>query len=124
MTYLPIIFWTVIYSLVVAASIIFIGKPISGGLTLRSLFLLLIDLGFIFGAFLALAARFIFVVINNLASQHPQLKDAHLTIAALATMGSIIAIIIANAIFLNEQLRPIQIVGAIVILIGIFLIFK
>ena len=113
-----------IYAIVVAASIIFIGKPISGILNLKSLLMLLFDWRFLFGGILALGARFIFVIINNLASNHPRLSDAHLTVAALATQGSIIAIILANIIFLDEHLRPVQLLGAAVILIGVFLVFR
>lgn len=121
---LTIVLWMLVYSVVVAASIIFIGKPIDGTLHAKSLFMLLFDWRFLLGGVLALGARFIFVIINNLATQQPSLSGAHLTIAALATQTSILAIILANVIFLGERLQPIQIVGAVVILIGIFLVFK
>lgn len=121
---LEIVLWMIIYSVVVAASIIFIGKPIDGSLNIGSLARLLLDWRFLFGGILALGARFIFVIINNLTSKQESLSKAHLTIAALATMGSIIAIILANAIFLGEHLRPIQLLGAAVIIIGVFLVFK
>lgn len=119
-----IVAWMFVYAIVVAASIIFIGRPIQGSLHLGSLLRLLLDWRFLFGGFLALGARFIFVILNNLASKHPTLSGAHLTIAALATQGSIIAIIIANSIFLGEHLRAIQLVGAGVIIGGVFLVFK
>jgi drug/metabolite transporter (DMT)-like permease len=121
---LTIILWMLVYAVVVAASIIFIGKPIEGILNLSSLLRLLLDWHFLFGGILALGARFIFVIINNLTSKQPSLSHAHLTIAALATMGSIIAIILANAIFLGEQLKPVQLLGSIVIVLGVFLIFR
>ena len=121
---LLIFFWMVIYAIVVAASIIFIGKPIEGNLHIVSLLKLLLDWRFLLGGILALGARFIFVIINNLASKQPSLQHAHLTIAALATMGSVIAIIFANHIFLGEQLRSIQYVGVALILSGIFFIFR
>lgn len=112
-----------VYAIVVAASIIFIGRPL-GTLHAKSLFMLLFDWRFIIGCFFALGARFIFVIINNLASKNPQLSHAHLTIAALATQISIIAIIVANAVFLHEHLRPIQYGGAAMILAGMLLIFR
>lgn len=121
---LIIVFWGVVYSIVVAASIIFIGKPIEGNLHAGVLAKLLLDWRFLLGGILALGARFIFVIINNLASKHTSLADAHLTIAALATQGSIIAIILANYIFLGEHLRPIQLLGAAIIIGGVFLIFR
>jgi drug/metabolite transporter (DMT)-like permease len=116
--------WVVLYAVIVAASIIFIGKPIHGALDIKSLAKLVIDWRFILGCFLALGARFIFVIINNLASKHPSLSKAHLTIAALATMGSVITIIIANALFLGERLSNTQIAGAAIIALGIFVAFR
>lgn len=121
---LTIIAWMVVYAIVVAASIIFIGKPIEGALNLTSLLRLLIDWRFLLGGVLALMARFVFVIINNLASKHPNLQHAHLTVAALATMGSVVAIILANHIFLHEQLRTIQFVGVALILSGLIFIFR
>lgn len=121
---LAIIFWMAVYAIVVAASIIFIGKPIEGALGIKSLLKLLLDWRFLLGGALALGARFIFVIINNLASKQPNLSGAHLTVAALATMGSIVAIIVANSIFLGEQLRPIQLVGAALIIGGVMLALR
>lgn len=120
---LAIVIWMLIYAVVVAASIIFIGRPLET-LNVSSLLKLLLDWRFLLGGVLALGARFIFVVINNLASKQPALSDAHLTVAALATQLSILAIIGANAIFLHEQLRPIQMLGAFIILVGVFLVFR
>jgi drug/metabolite transporter (DMT)-like permease len=116
--------WMFVYAIVVAASIIFIGKPIEGNVHLGSLLRLLLDWRFLLGGLLALGARFIFVIINNLASHHHALSGAHLTIAALATQASIIAIVLANAIFLGEQLRPVQLLGAVIILCGVFLVLR
>lgn len=121
---LNIILWMVVYAIVVAASIIFIGKPIEGNLHITSLLKLLLDWRFLLGGILALGARFIFVIINNLASKHPNLASAHLTVAALATMGSVVAIILANHFILGEQLRAIQFVGVALILGGLFFIFR
>jgi uncharacterized membrane protein len=105
--------WTFIYGVVVAASIIFIGSPskVLGNLSPKTLLSLLLDWRFLLGGILALGARFIFVIINNLASKHANLSHAHLSITA-------------NHIFLNEKLAPIQIVGACVIMLGVFLVFR
>lgn len=121
---LAIIGWMAAYAIIVAASVIFIGKPIHGALNIKSLLHLLVDWRFLFGGLLALGARFIFVIINNLASKQPGLSEAHLTIAALATMGSVIAIIVANYIFLGEQLRPVQFAGVALIMSGLFFVFR
>ena len=121
---LAILLWAIIYSIVVAASIIFIGKPLEEGISIKELLKLLLDWRFLLGGALALVARFIFVIINNLASKQPNLEDASLTIAALATMGSVVTIIIANYIFLGEELRLVQGFGVFLILTGIFFVFK
>jgi drug/metabolite transporter (DMT)-like permease len=123
---LTLVAWVIVYAIVVAASIIFIGKPslVEGSLQFKTFAKLLIDWRFLLGGALALGARFIFVIINNLAARHPSLSEAHLTVAALATTGSIITIILANFIFLHEHLRPIQLVGTVLILGGVFLAFK
>jgi drug/metabolite transporter (DMT)-like permease len=122
----PIIFWTLAYSIVVAASIIFLGNPstLVGDLSLKSLLKLLLDWRFLLGGILALGARFIFVIINNLASKQPHLADAHLSITALATTVSIVVVLLANHLLLHDQLRPIQLVGAGIMIFGIFLVFR
>lgn len=121
---LLILGWMVVYAIVVAASIIFIGRPIQGEVQIGSLAGLLLDWRFLLGGLLALGARFIFVIINNLASKDANLSHAHLTVAALATQGSILAIILANAVFLHEHLRAIQFLGVFLIMSGIFFVFK
>lgn len=123
---LLIYLWTFIYGVIVAASIYFIGKPsaVLGSLSFKSLISLLLDWRFLLGGVLALGARFIFVIINNLASKHEHTQSAHLTIAALATSVGILFVILANYIFLNEVLKPIQVIGAVLILIGVFLAFQ
>lgn len=123
---LIIALWTIVYSIVVAASILFLGAPstLLGNMTLKSLLGLLLDWRFLLGGILALGARFIFVIINNLASKHETLGHAHLSITALATTMSILFILIANYYFMGEQLRTIQLVGAAIMMGGIFLVFK
>ncbi len=118
--------WTFLYGVVVAASILFIGNPstVLGHLTPKSLLLLLIDWRFLLGGVLALCARFIFVIINNLASKDADLSHAHLSIAALATTLSIVFVLVANYIFLDEALKPMQMIGAGIIVLGVFLVFR
>ncbi|HUS25913.1 MAG TPA: hypothetical protein VMY99_01020 [Nevskiaceae bacterium] len=118
--------WVVLYSVVVAASILLLGNPntLVGHLTWRSLLGLLLDWRFLAGGVLALGARFIFVIINNLASRHPSLSHAHLSIAAIATTASIVMVLVANYFLMGEQLRAIQLLGAAIMMAGIFLVFR
>jgi drug/metabolite transporter (DMT)-like permease len=123
---LAIALWTLVYSVVVAASILLLGNPstVLGHLTPKTLLLLLLDWRFLLGGVLALGARFIFVIINNLASKDPNLSHAHLSITAVATTVSIIVVLLANYFLLGEQLRAIQLVGAAVMMAGFFLVFR
>lgn len=118
--------WTVIYSVVVAASILFLGNPASilGHITIKSLLMLLLDWRFLLGGALALGARFIFVIINNLAARNNNLSHAHLSLTALATTASIVVVLIANHFLLHEQLRAVQLIGAGIMMFGIFLVFR
>lgn len=123
---IEIILWTLLYDVVVAASIIFLGNPTSilGELSIKSLASLLLDWQFLLGGVLALVARFIFVIINNIASKQPELANGHLTLTAIITVSSIVAVIVANHFLLQEQLSVTQIVGASVIILGIFLVLR
>jgi len=121
-----IAFWVLVYDAVVAASIIFLGSPstLLGHINIKSLLSLLLDWRFMLGAILAVGARFIFVVINNLASKHPSLAHAHLTITAIASITSVVVIVLANHFLLGDQLRPLQILGIAIVLVGITLVFR
>lgn len=121
---LEIVLWTIVYDAVVAASIIFLGNPTStlGDLSVRTLLGLLIDWQFLLGGVLALIARFVFVIINNIVAKHPELAPAHLTLTAVITTSSILAVILVNHFLLHEQLTLLQIGGAALIMLGIFLV--
>lgn len=123
---LEIILWTLLYDAVVAASIIFLGNPTSilGELSVKSLASLLLDWQFLLGGVLALVARFIFVIINNIASKQPELASGHLTLTAIITASSIVAVILVNHFLLHEQLSVAQITGAAIIILGIFLVLR
>ena len=118
--------WVLVYDVVVAASIIFLGNPntLVGHLNIKSLLSLLIDWRFMLGALLAVGARFIFVIINNLASKHHSLANAHLTITAIASITSVVVIVLANHFLLGDQLKPVQILGIGIVIIGITLVFR
>jgi drug/metabolite transporter (DMT)-like permease len=121
-----IVLWTLVYDVVVAASILLLGNPstILGNLTLRSLLSLLLDWRFLLGAILAVGARFMFVIINNLASKHEAFAGAHLSVTALATMSSVIVVLLANHFLLGDKFSTIQLVGVAIVLVGFYLIFQ
>lgn len=123
---LTIILWAILYDIVVAASIYFLGNPntVLGHLTPRSLLSLLFDWSFLLGGVLALGARFIFVIINNLASKQPELAGAHLSITTIVAASSIVFVVVANHFLLHEQLSPAQMVGGAIIIFGLFLVLR
>ena len=89
-------FWLVVYSVIVALSIIFLGNPstLVGALTVKSLLGLL-----------------------------PDLASAHLTITAVATTASVVFVILVNHFLLGEQLRLSQIIGIAIVLFGLYIVF-
>lgn len=121
-----ILLWVLFYGIVVAASIMLLGSPkiILGNLSLKAFLSLFLDWKFMLGAGLAVVARFVFIIINNLASKHPTLSGAHLSVTALATSASIVIVVFANQVILGEQLRPVQLVGASLLVLSVVLIFK
>lgn len=123
---LLIAIWTIVYSVVVAFSILLLGNPATllGHLNLRNLLMLLLDWQFLLGGVLALVARFIFVIINNLASKEEALAGAHLTITAIATTASIVFVIIINHFLIGDELKLVQIFGVAIVLLGLFFVFK
>jgi len=118
--------WVLIYSIVVAASILLLGSPATllGHMSFSTLLSLLLDWRFLLGGVLALVARFVFVIINNLASKDPNLSHAHLSITAVATTVSIVVVLVANHFLLGEQLRAMQLVGACIMLVGLFIALR
>ena len=80
---------------------------------------LLFSWQFILGA--AFAARLIFMMINSALFKIPELSASSTTITTLITTVSLVFVIIANYFFLGERISSSQVIGAVVIFIGIFL---
>jgi drug/metabolite transporter (DMT)-like permease len=121
-----IVVWTLIYDLAVAASILLLGNPATllGHITPKTLLMLVFDWRFMLGAVLAVGARFIFVIINNLASKNDTLSHAHLSLTAIASMTSIIMVLVVNHFVLGDRFTLIQLLGIGIVLLGFFFIFK
>lgn len=121
-----ILIWLGVYDITVAASILLLGNPstILGDLSLKSLLMLLLDWRFLLGGLLALGARFIFVIINNLTAKHPSLSHAHLSLTALATITSVVVVLLANHFILHERFNSMQMLGTGIVLFGLFLVFR
>lgn len=121
---LQVIIYTVLFSVATVISILLLGSRtlIAGDMNLMRILQILISWQFILGAFFAFAARLIFMMLNSVIYKIPELSASSTTLTTLITTVSLVFVIIANYFFLDEKITPIQIVGAVVIFIGIFLI--
>ena len=124
---IDVIFWTLIYSIATAFSIVLLGQRdlISGNLLdLKRLFLLIINWKFIVSMLFALTARMAFVMTNSSLLKIPRLADSSTTITTFITLFCLILVVIANIIFLKEKINVAQGVGAAMIMIGIWIMLK
>ncbi|MDQ3123135.1 MAG: hypothetical protein M3Q14_00395 [bacterium] len=121
---LQVVSLTILFSLATVASILLLGSRaiIGQEMTFMRVLQLIFTWQFILGAFFAFSARVFFIILNSVIYRIPELSTSSTTITTLITTLSLVFVIIANYFFLDERLSAIQIVGAIVIFIGIFLI--
>ena len=105
-------------------SILLLGSRtiIDGDMNFMRILQILISWQFLLGAVFAFAARMIFMVLNSVIYKIPELSASSTTITTLITTVSLVFVIIANYFFLDEKITTIQIVGAVIMFIGIFLI--
>ncbi len=120
-----VILYTILFSLVTVISILLTGSRsfINGSnLTPMGVLKMLIDWHFILGAGFAFLARLLFIMVNNSLLKIPHLANSSTTITMFVTSIAMVFVIIANYYFLGERINVTQGVGALVILIGIFMI--
>jgi len=123
---LEIIALTILFSVSTVISILLLGSRaiIGGDMTPVRVIQILFSWQFIVGAIFAFGSRMIFMLINSALYKMPSLSSSSTTITTLITTVSLIFVIIANYFFLDEKISLIQGFGALVILVGIFLITK
>jgi len=122
-----ILFWIIVFSLSSSFSIALLGDRalISGNLLdIHNIIHLILNWKFILAMALAVVSRLSFIMINNSLLKIPRLAGISTTLCTLITSVSLIFILIANYIFLDERLNLQQFIGAIVIIIGISLMVK
>ena len=122
-----ILFWIIVFSLSSSFSIALLGDRtlISGNLLdIHNIVHLILNWKFILAMALAVVSRLSFIMINNSLLKIPRLAGISTTLCTLITSVSLIFILIANYIFLDERLNLQQFIGAIVIIIGISLMVK
>lgn len=117
-----VIFWTLVYSVTTAASIVLLGHRdlISGNLwSVDRVIALLLNWKFILSLVFALGARFSFVLTNNALLSIPELAPASTTITTFITLVCLVFVVLANVYFLKERLVMSQMAGAALIMVGI-----
>jgi len=120
-----VVILSLLFSVVTASSIVLLGSRefVEGQMTIGRLFLLLFHWKFILGAVLAFAARLLFVVTNSAINKVGHLSGSSTTITSLINVSAIILIIFFNYLFLGERLSVVQIAGASIVILGIFILF-
>ncbi len=124
---LIIIFWTIVYCLSTAFSIVLLGDRnlISGNLlTFDAIVKLLFNWKFILAMGLAIFSRMSFIFLNNSFLKVPRLASVSTTLTTFVTLLSIIFIVLANYIFLQEKLNLQQLIGAFLIIAGVTILLK
>jgi hypothetical protein len=122
---ISVFLWTIIFSLATAGSIALLGtKDLIGGnlFTLNRFIGLILNWRFIVAMVLALVARFSFIIINNQILKIPRLAPSATTITTFITLLSLVLVVISNILFLHEKLAVTQLLGIIIILLGITLL--
>ena len=120
-------FLVIIYCLATAFSIVLLGDRnlISGNLfQFENVIALIFNWKFIFSMSLAILSRISFILINSTLLKIPYLAAISTTLSVFITLLSIIFIIIANHYFLKETLNLKQGIGALIVLMGIFIILN
>ena len=121
---LEVILWTLLFSLSTAVSILLMGSRaiVAGNIDLPRMAAILVDWRFILGVGFAFISRVCFLLVNNSLLRIPGLDNGATTITAFVTSIALIFVVVANYMFLDERLTPLQVLGAFIILIGIILV--
>lgn len=125
--WLQIIFLILVYCLSTTISIVIVGDRslISGNLFKNhALINLLFNWKFIVAMCFAILSRISFVLLNNSFLQVPRLASISTTLTTFVTLLSLAFVVFANFFFLNEKLNTQQLIGAVIILVGIIVIVK
>jgi drug/metabolite transporter (DMT)-like permease len=123
---ISVITWAILFSITTTISIILLGhrELIAGEIGFVRLIHIIFDWHFIVGALFAFGSRLLFVMTNNAIYKIPEYANSSTTITTLINSTAVLLVIIANHYFLDEHLNLVQIIGAVLIIVGIFLITK
>jgi drug/metabolite transporter (DMT)-like permease len=121
-----IAFWTLLFCISTVISITLTGSRsiISGEINIPKIFQILFSWQFIVGAFFAFLSRLFFILVNNSVFKIPDLSQSSTTITTMINLIAIIFVIIANHFFLDESISQIQVIGAILVLSGVWIMLR
>ena len=121
-----VIIYALLFSLATVASILLLGSReiIGGVMTPARMIQIMFTWQFLLGAFMALIARLLFMLINSALYRMPEFSNSSTTITTLITTVALVFVIIANYFFLDEKITWVQGIGAAIIFLGIFLVTR
>lgn len=122
-----IIFFTIVFSVSGAATTVLLGDRnlLSGNLLNWNKFLSVIfHWRFIVAFLCAFVARYSFMLLNAQLLKIPSLAQNSTTIAGFITSVGVIFVILANYLFLGERISFQQVIGAVIIIIGVFIVLR
>ncbi|RZJ89415.1 MAG: hypothetical protein EOO20_11070 [Chryseobacterium sp.] len=116
--------FTVLYCVTTAFSIALLGNKnlIQGNLfQISNIITLITNWRFLGSMFLAVLSRLSFVLINNTLIKIPYLAGAATTVSVFITLISLVFILVVNRYYLQETLNLKQCIGALIVMMGIFI---
>ena len=119
--------FTLVYCISTAFSIALLGSKdlIQGNLLqMNTLINLATSWRFIASMTLAVLSRLTFVLINNTLIKIPYLSNAATTVSVFITLISLVFVLMVNRYYLNEMLNLKQGIGALVVMVGIFVMLQ
>ena len=120
---IQVILLALLFNLATAFSIALTGdRSIVSGDLVNKFVQIIFNWKFIVAMGLAVISRLLFMLINNQLLKIPSLAQNSTTITVFITASSYIFIILVNFILLNERITLQQIIGSVIVVIGIIVI--
>lgn len=120
-------FWTLMFCICNATSIFLLGEKslIKGSLNnWESFFKIIFHWKFTASMFFAVVARASFIMINNSLLRDDKFANSSTTVTSFISILSLVFIVIANYFFLGELLNMKQVIGAAILLIGLYVMLN
>jgi len=120
---LKVIILTFAFCLFSSISIVLTGnRDLISGDILSKFFRIMLDWRFILAFCLSVAARFIFILINNALLSIPTLAKSSTTVTVFITSTAYFFTVALNVVFLHESLTQKQWGGAFLVIVGVVLL--